>query len=157
MSIYGTSTMANCCPSYAIVSFGSCITLNVLTTIVYISWSTYVVVLCMIKISLVFFYLEIFKTRKFQITAYCFLAFMITNSLVIFFIAIFACNPVNSFWNRDIKGKCINIQAAAYANSASAIVQDIILLILPLIFIKKLQMKRFRKIAVGFMFCIGTL
>ncbi|XPS78338.1 hypothetical protein M3J09_010353 [Ascochyta lentis] len=122
----------------------------------YISWSTYVIVLCMIKVSLVLFYLEIFKTRRFQITAYIFLGFMIANSLAIFLVAIFACNPVSSFWNRDIKGKCLDIQAVAYANSASAIVQDIILLILPLVFIKNLQMKRFRKIAVGFMFCIGT-
>lgn len=111
----------------------------------------------MIKISLVLFYLEIFKTRRFQVTAYIFLAYMVVNSLVIFFVAIFACNPVNSFWNRDIKGKCLDIQGAAYANSASAIVQDIILLILPLVFIKNLQMKRFRKMAVGLMFCIGTL
>jgi hypothetical protein len=55
-----------------------------------------------------------------------------------------------------MKGKCLNIQAAAYANSGSAIVQDIILLILPLIFIRHLNMKRRRKIAVGLMFCIGT-
>ncbi|KAJ4335632.1 hypothetical protein N0V87_006026 [Didymella glomerata] len=122
----------------------------------YISWSTYVIVLCMIKISLVLFYLEIFKTRKFQITAYVFLGYLVVNSLVIFFIAIFACSPVSSFWNRDIKGKCIDIQGAAYANSASAIVQDIVLLILPLVFIRNLQMKRYRKIAVGFMFVIGT-
>jgi hypothetical protein len=110
----------------------------------------------MIKISLVLFYLEIFKTRKFQITAYVFLGYLVVNSLVIFFIAIFACSPVSSFWNRDIKGKCIDIQGAAYANSASAIVQDIVLLILPLVFIRNLQMKRYRKIAVGLMFVIGT-
>ncbi|KAF3041890.1 hypothetical protein E8E12_005131 [Didymella heteroderae] len=122
----------------------------------YISWSTYVIILCMIKISLVLFYLEIFKTRRFKITAYIFLAYLVINSLVIFFIAIFACNPVSSFWNREIKGNCIDIQGAAYANSASAIVQDIILLILPLVFIRNLQMKRYRKIAVGFMFVIGT-
>lgn len=110
----------------------------------------------MIKISLVLFYLEIFKTPTFRMTAYIFLVYLIVNSLVIFFIAICACKPIHSFWNRDIKGQCINIQAAAYANSASAIVQDIILLILPLVFIRKLQMKRYRKIAVGFMFVIGT-
>lgn len=110
----------------------------------------------MIKISLVLFYLEIFTTPGFRTTAYVFLAYLVTNSLVIFFIAIFACNPVSSFWNRDIKGHCIDIQGAAYANSASAIVQDIILLILPLAFIRNLQMKRYRKIAVGFMFVIGT-
>lgn len=123
---------------------------------VYISWSTYIIVLCMIKISLVLFYLEIFKTPRFRITAYIFLVYLIINSLVIFFIAVFACTPVYSFWNRDIKGTCIDIQAGAYANSASALVQDVILLILPLVFIRNLQMKRYRKIAVGFMFVIGT-
>ena len=97
----------------------------------------------MIKISLVLFYLEIFKTRKFQITAYVFLGYLVVNSLVIFFIATFACSPVSSFWNRDIEGKCIDIQGAAYANSASAIVQDIVLLILPLVFIRNLQMRRY--------------
>lgn len=69
---------------------------------------------------------------------------------------IFICNPVKSFWDRDIKGRCMDLQGLAYANSASAIVQDVILLILPLVFIRKLQMKRYRKIAVTFMFTIGT-
>ena len=110
----------------------------------------------MIKISLVLLYLEIFRTPKFRITAYIFLAYLIVNSLVNVFVASFSCSPVHSFWDRDIKGRCLNIQAAAYANSGSAIVQDILLLILPLVFIRHLNMKRRRKIAVGFMFCIGT-
>ncbi|KZM22705.1 hypothetical protein ST47_g6127 [Ascochyta rabiei] len=122
----------------------------------YISWSTYIIILCMIKISLVLFYLEIFKARRFQITAYVFIGFMVANSFAIFCVTILACNPIPSFWNRNIKGKCIDIQAGAYANSASAIIQDIILLILPLAFVKHLQMRRSRKVAVGFMFCIGT-
>ena len=50
----------------------------------------------------------------------------------------------------------MDVQALAYANSASAIVQDIVLLILPLVFIRNLQIKRYRKIAVALMFSIGT-
>ena len=50
----------------------------------------------------------------------------------------------------------MDVQALAYANSASAIVQDLVLLILPLVFIRKLQIKRYRKLAVTFMFSIGT-
>ena len=50
----------------------------------------------------------------------------------------------------------MDLQGIAYVNSASAIVQDVILLILPLVFIRKLQMKRYRKVAVVFMFAIGT-
>jgi len=68
----------------------------------------------------------------------------------------FACNPVAAFWDRDIKGKCMNIQAIAYATSASAIIQDLMLLVLPLVFISNLQMKWSRKITVGLMFAVGT-
>jgi hypothetical protein len=110
----------------------------------------------MIKVSLVFFYLEIFTTRQFRLSAYVVLAYIIVNSLVIFFLTVFSCMPLSAFWNRDQRGKCLDIQALAYANSASAIIQDIILLILPLVFIRRLQMKRYRKVAVGLMFSIGT-
>ncbi|OWY51244.1 cytidine and deoxycytidylate deaminase zinc-binding region [Alternaria alternata] len=122
----------------------------------FICWSTYVIVLGLIKVSLVLFYLEIFHTTSFRITAYVVLTAIIINSTIIFFLTVFICDPVESFWNRDIKGKCLDLQAIAYANSASAIAQDIILLVLPLFFIRKLQMKRYRKAAVGFMFAIGT-
>jgi hypothetical protein len=44
----------------------------------------------------------------------------------------------------------------AIANSVTAIVQDVFLLVLPLLFVRKLQMKRSRKISVGLMFAIGT-
>ncbi|KAF2849475.1 hypothetical protein T440DRAFT_469241 [Plenodomus tracheiphilus IPT5] len=122
----------------------------------YIAQATYVVVLGMIKVSLVLFYLEIFKTNQFKISAYVVIAYIIVNSLIIFLLTVFSCKPVDSFWNRDIKGQCMDVQALAFANSASAIVQDAILLILPLVSIRNLQMKRYRKLAVSFMFSIGT-
>lgn len=124
---------------------------------VYISWSTYVLVLFLIKVSLVLFYLEIFKTRKFRIAAYTFLVYLTANSVAVFVMALCTCTPVASFWDRDIKGgTCINYQAGAYAISASSLVQDTILLILPLVFIRNLQMRRYRKVAVGCMFVVGT-
>ncbi|KAJ8112826.1 hypothetical protein OPT61_g4902 [Boeremia exigua] len=122
----------------------------------YFAWLTYVIVFCMIKVSLVLFYLEIFDFPRFKMIAYIFMAYIIMNSFAMLFVAIFPCRPVHSFWNRDIRGKCIDIQATAYANSGSALVQDLILLILPLSFIRNLQMQRSRKIAVGFMLCIGA-
>ncbi|KAF1920182.1 hypothetical protein BDU57DRAFT_436220, partial [Ampelomyces quisqualis] len=123
----------------------------------YISWLIYIVVLSLLKVSLLLFYLEIFPTPQFRRIAFCALGFIIVNNCVIFFVTVFACKPVSSFWDRDIKnGKCLNIQSISYAASGSAMVQDLILLALPLTFIRQLQMKRTRKIAVGFMFAIGT-
>lgn len=121
-----------------------------------IAWSTYTVVLGLIKISLLMFYLEIFQSRGFRNTAYSILVFIILNTTVICLLTTFACTPVQSFWNRDLHGKCMNVTALALANSASAIIQDIILLVLPLFFIKDLNMQRNRKIAVAFMFCVGS-
>ncbi|KAH7128558.1 hypothetical protein B0J11DRAFT_273798 [Dendryphion nanum] len=122
----------------------------------WISWSTYALVLGMIKVSLVFFYLQIFQTRGFKIAAYIVLGYIIASTMAIFLATIFSCIPVQAFWNRDIKGKCIDINALAYANSGNAIANDVTLLILPLVFIRKLNMQRYRKIAVGLMFAIGT-
>jgi hypothetical protein len=110
----------------------------------------------LIKVSLLFCYIKIFRTRQFRHSAYAVLVYIVVNSLIIFFLTLFSCSPISAFWDRDIKGKCLDVQALAYANSASSIVQDIILLILPLVFIRHLQMKRYRKIAVGLMFSIGT-
>lgn len=124
---------------------------------IYISWVTYVVVLCLLKVSLLLFYLGVFTTPRFRKTAFCALGFILVNNFVVFFMTVFACKPVSLFWDRDIKnGRCINIQALGYTVSASAMVQDIILLALPLTFLRQLQMKRARKIGVGFMFAIGT-
>lgn len=126
------------------------------TSTVLISSATYVVVLGLIKVSLILFYLEIFKTRRFTLTAYVVLGYIVINTAIIFVMTICTCTPIAYFWNRDIKGKCMNLQGLAYANSASAILQDLILLILPLVFIKNLQMKKYRKLSVGLMFAIGT-
>jgi hypothetical protein len=116
----------------------------------------YHVTLALIKVSLVLFYLEIFNSPGFTISAYCVLVFITINSLVIFFFTIFICTPVSFFWDRDIKGKCMDIQALAYAFSASAIVQDFVFLILLLVFIRNLQVKRYRKIGAAVMFSVGS-
>lgn len=84
------------------------------------------------------------------------MAYIIISTTIIFFLSVFLCSPVESFWNRDIKGKCISPKNVSYANSASAIVQDLILLVLPLFYIRNLQVNRWRKLAVSLMFATGT-
>lgn len=110
----------------------------------------------MIKSSLVLFYLEIFPSRKDRIVAYIILAWIIVTSLVIFFLTVFSCAPVNAFWDRDVKGQCMDITALAFVNSGFAIAQDVALLVYPLFCIRQLKMELYRKVAVALMFAIGT-
>jgi len=111
----------------------------------------------MIKISIVLFYLEIFRSRSFRITAYIIIPYIAINSIIVFLVSILSCRPFEFFWNRDIPGgKCLDYQATSFAISGSAIAQDFILLVLPLVFIRGLTMRRWKKVAVGFMFSVGT-
>lgn len=79
------------------------------------------------------------------------------STLIIQCLTIFACTPVHSFWDRDIKGKCLDIGAVGFANSANAILQDLIILVLPMPSLFKLQMNQWRKVAVALMFAVGAL
>lgn len=111
----------------------------------------------LVKASLVIFYLQIFEQRRFRHVCFGVLSYIAVSTIIIQFLTIFSCKPIRSFWNRDIKGTCLNINAIAYANSANAILQDLIILILPMPSLFKLKMKIWRKVAVGLMFAVGTL
>ncbi|KAH8590101.1 hypothetical protein B0O99DRAFT_635611 [Bisporella sp. PMI_857] len=129
--------------------------LNILRSF-YIAESFYVVTLSATKISVLVLYLRIFPHRSFQFAAYATIAMIAVSTIIIFFMTVFACKPVAFFWNRDIRGgTCLDINKLAYANSAMSIIQDILIVVLPLPPLMKLNMGRKKKIGVGFMFAVG--
>lgn len=107
--------------------------------------------------SLVSFYLQIFQSQRFRIACFVILGYIAISTIIMQFLTIFSCIPVQSFWNRDVKGQCLNVNAIGYANSVNAILQDVVILFLPIPSLLKLQMGRRRKVAVGFMLAIGVL
>jgi hypothetical protein len=86
------------------------------------------------------------------------MVFIAICTVVLSSIAIFACQPISFFWDSDIKGgKCLDIKAAAYAASATSIVQDLIIVALPLPVLAKLQLSTRKKIEIGFMLALGSM
>lgn len=124
---------------------------------VYIAENIYVVVLGLVKLSVLVFYLDIFPQAWFRYITFAVIAFVSTSTAVLTFLTIFQCKPVAYFWNRDLRGACININALAYANSAMSIVQDVLIVALPIPVLSKLQLGRKKKIGVIFMFALGSL
>ncbi|KAJ4990484.1 cytidine and deoxycytidylate deaminase zinc-binding region [Stagonosporopsis vannaccii] len=122
----------------------------------YVCWNLYVVTLGLVKVSLIAFYLHVFHDRRFRIVCWIVLGYIILSSVIIQFLTIFSCTPIQSFWDRDIKGTCLDVGAIGFANSANAILQDLMILIMPMPSLYRLQMKRWRKIAVAFMFAVGA-
>lgn len=125
---------------------------------VYIAESFYVITLALTKISVLLLYLRIFPQESFRYAASTTIAIIVLSTTIIFFMTVISCHPIALFWNRDIRGgSCINVNKLAYANSAMSIIQDLLIVALPLPVLVKLNMGRKKKIGVGFMFAVGSL
>lgn len=127
---------------------------------VYIAEITYIVTLALTKASIVAMYLRIFWAYPpFQFACHVALAFIILPSAGVLLATIFSCRPVPYFWDRDLRprGTCIDVTALAYANSALAMAQDLVLIALPIGMLWRLHMSRGRKCYIAVMFAVGSL
>lgn len=126
---------------------------------VYIAENTYVVVLSVTKLSILFFYLRIFQSRYwFCVQVWATVALICVSTSIISVMTIFQCRPIPYFWDRDIKGGgCLDLNALAYANSAMSMAQDVIITLLPLREVLKLNMSLHKKVITTLMFALGGL
>lgn len=75
------------------------------------------------------------------------------------FCLIFSCVPVAYFWDKSLKtgGWCLNEYALFHSFTSLNIVTDIIVLVLPIPYILKLQMRTARKVAIIGILLLGSL
>jgi hypothetical protein len=65
---------------------------------------------------------------------------------------------VSYFWDKNIKGGvCLNLNSLAYANTAMSMIQDVIIVVLPIPVVSNMNMDRRKKLGVSFMFGLGGL
>nr|XP_036583947.1 uncharacterized protein CTRU02_06078 [Colletotrichum truncatum]KAF6793206.1 integral membrane protein [Colletotrichum truncatum] len=117
----------------------------------------YIIVLILAKVSIVALYHRVFPDRKFQLINKLVFAFLTGHGLVFVFVIMFECTPINSIWDRTLQRKCINVNAVAMASAILSIVEDIVILAMPIQQLSKLQLGIKKKIAVCFMFSLGSL
>lgn len=114
--------------------------------------------LALSKISILALYLRLFPHRSVRYAASATIVLIVLSTTILFFMTVFSCHPVGFFWNRDIRGgKCLDVNKLAYANSAMSIIQDLIIVAIPLPILAKLNMGMKKKIGVGVMFTLGSL
>lgn len=118
--------------------------------------------IALLKVSLLCFYHHIFPGIKIRKVI---MGTQVINALfgVAFVLAaIFQCQPIEFYWTKwdgehDQYGKCININALAWANAAISIALDIWMLAIPLSQLAHLKLAWKKKVGVALMFCVGTL
>ena len=126
--------------------------------LVYVAETLYLAVILLTKVSLLSFYLRIFPRRGFQIITKMVMLFVIISGLVILLMEIFQCLPVSLNWNKsESGGRCLNINSLSYINGGLSILQDIIILVLPITELINLKLGRKQKLGVVFVFQVGAL
>lgn len=118
----------------------------------------YIMIQVFAKISILLFFSRIFPAKWFQLTVRYFIMFLLLHGLIFLLVIIFQCTPVSSVWDRSNPNRtCLNVTAIGYAGAVFSIVEDLVILVLPIPELVKLQLNIRKKIALGFMFSLGSL
>lgn len=111
-----------------------------------------------LKLSILFFYHRIFAVRKF--TMWCIAIGLVSIAWIIAFVVsqFLICRPVECFWDKsNPECKCVNAtHIGFYVTLPPDILTNIALLILPIPWLWNLQMHRRKKIAITFIFLLGS-
>ncbi|KAJ3482206.1 hypothetical protein NLG97_g7629 [Lecanicillium saksenae] len=124
----------------------------------------YILLMLLVKLTLTFFYLNIFSGRRVRILLWGTVVFHVLAAVSFSVALIFQCMPINYQWemynyksDMSIQGRCLNVNAGAWANSAVSVASDIWLLAIPLSQIYKLRLHWKKKLGAAIMFLTGVI
>ena len=129
----------------------------------YLKWflvvaSLYVQVLWAFKMAILMLYLRLFSAnRRFKTATLAVIAFVTLYSWVSVFTLIFACRPINKFWDPTVDGTCVNLYVTAVFFAALNVLSDIIIFILPLPLVWALHMNKRVRVGLAFVFVTAAL
>ncbi|KAI1857934.1 hypothetical protein JX265_010964 [Neoarthrinium moseri] len=134
-------------------------TITTALKVFFIDESFYLALLALCKIAILCFFLRIFPNRWFRYTVFGTISFVALSALIFIFLQIFQCLPVYYNWE-GWKGnfgdhRCINVNTLTYSAALIAILQDVIILILPLPLLIGLNTSWRKKVGIILMFSLG--
>ena len=85
---------------------------------------------------------------------------LVLNALfftILFFLEIFECTPRKKIWEPTIDGTCINIERTFVATGSINVLDDLLILFLPLFWVWQLRTSTKNKVGIVFVFAAGIL
>ena len=110
-----------------------------------------------VKITALLMYQRIFIVPRFRILTISLCIVCVLWYVAEVFGSIWNCVPINGFWNKSIKAKCISTKAFDLQYAIINIVLDIIILALPIRMVSGLHLTRSSKIGLMLLFLMGGL
>ncbi|KAH8787231.1 hypothetical protein BGZ57DRAFT_134326 [Hyaloscypha finlandica] len=122
----------------------------------YVAQIFYALIQNIAKFSILFLYLRIFPTPQFRLAVKLSMVVIVCHTIA-FTIGIgMQCLPVDSLWDLTIHGKCIDLNVFAISGAALSIFYDIVIMLLPISELKGLNLTLNKRIALCFMFALGS-
>ncbi|KKY20014.1 putative pth11-like integral membrane protein [Phaeomoniella chlamydospora] len=121
----------------------------------YASVPIYNASLSITKCSLLLQYLRLFPSQKVRRTCWIVLGIVIAYGIYAVFVVLFMCTPVKYFWDKSIKGTCLNNSAVYFSTASFNIISDIVIICIPIPVVKSLQLPKRQKIGLGLIFGVG--
>ncbi|ROV94087.1 hypothetical protein VMCG_08265 [Cytospora schulzeri] len=121
----------------------------------YCSVVTYNVAICVVKISIMLQYRRIFSSDGVQRLTLIMLIFESCWATTLSVLLPLVCTPVSAFWNRSVRGTCLDQLVIWYVMASINLVTDFIVFSMPLPVIKSLQLPRKQKLMLMGVFCLG--
>ncbi|CZR68873.1 related to integral membrane protein PTH11 [Phialocephala subalpina] len=135
------------------------LTFKNISDVIHVRGNKLTIPLSLVKISILLFYLRLFPGTTIRRVIYATITFNVLVGLTFDLIALLQCRPIDFYWKRwdgEHKGKCLNINALAWANAAINIASDLWLLGLPMTQLVRLNLHWKKKVGVAMMFGVGT-
>lgn len=108
------------------------------------------------KMSILTQYLRVFAVPRFRNVCFVVMGFVVLYGLWTLLGSIFLCFPVDYFWDKTIvNGRCLNQEAIWFSNATVNIVQDMAILFLPIVVLKRLPIPSRQKKALIVVFALG--
>lgn len=109
------------------------------------------------KIAILLFYLRIFPDDRFRfITKIAAVGVGLTSTSFGFAI-IFQCTPIRAAWMPDLPAKCISPKGLVYGGAVFSILEDLIIILLPVRQLQALKLSWRKRFALMLMFAVGSL
>ncbi|PYH82464.1 integral membrane protein [Aspergillus uvarum CBS 121591] len=126
--------------------------LNVVAAIIYCAGTGFT------KVSVLIFYLRIFPSKTFHYAVWTVIFIAVGYNVASVLANIFSCSPVAASWDYSItNATCMNRPVFYFANAGLGIFTDFMTTLVPIPWLRRLQMPFRQKFAVGAMLAMGCI
>ncbi|KAH7029683.1 uncharacterized protein B0I36DRAFT_205612, partial [Microdochium trichocladiopsis] len=123
----------------------------------YFNTIVYMVLLVVGKMAILLVYLRIFPGSTFRHITYALIGFLAVHGVIYALLTTLQCIPIDSIWDRLITDRrCLDVNAVVYSSGILSILEDIVILILPMKQVWQLNIRRHRRIVLVGLFSVGS-